>query len=99
SDARAARRARVFPILIAAGLVAAAAASFIAGRRTVRIEPPSVPSFHRLTFRRGVISTARFAPDGHTIVYAAAWDGARTGTLYSTRPESPESQKLNLPDA
>ena len=32
-------------------------------------------SFHRLTFRRGEVRTARFAPDGDTIVYSAAWDG------------------------
>src|SRR5262249_8291508 len=37
--------------------------------------PPLSPSFKQLTFRRGVVHTARFAPDGHTIVYGAAWEG------------------------
>ena len=35
--------------------------------------PP--PSYRQLTFRRGTIWNARFAPDGHTIVYSATWNG------------------------
>ena len=92
-------RRRIVPWLVAAAVLAGVAVAFDAGRRTVRIEPPSVPAFHRLTFRRGAINAARFAPDGHSMVYAAAWDGGRNMQLYSTRPESPESQRLNLPDA
>ena len=34
-----------------------------------------VPSYHRLSFRRGTILSARFAPDGQTVVYGASWDG------------------------
>ena len=33
-------------------------------------------AFRRLTFRRGEVRTARFAPDGDTIVYSASWDGS-----------------------
>src|SRR5215470_1871065 len=36
----------------------------------------SLPDFQQLTFRRGRIRSARFAPDGKTAVYAAAWEGA-----------------------
>jgi len=50
----------------------------------------------RLTFRRGLVNSARFAPDGQTIVYAAAWDGAREPELFTTRKESPESLPLPL---
>ena len=32
-------------------------------------------SFKRLTFRRGTVHSARFTPDGHGVVYAAAWEG------------------------
>jgi serine/threonine protein kinase len=56
------------------------------------------PSFQRLTFRRGTILAARFAPDGQTIVYGAAWEG-QPCRLFSTRPESPESSALILPEA
>src|SRR5262249_37329859 len=31
------------------------------------------PDFQRLTFLRGAIISARFAPDGRTVVYGAAW--------------------------
>ncbi len=49
----------------------------------------SSPEFQRLTFRRGVIPLARFAPDGHSVVYGAGWEGAPT-TAYSVRLDSPE---------
>src|SRR6185369_6789258 len=41
--------------------------------RSFRGSNPS-PSFQRLTFRRGTVWRARFAPDGHTVVYGAAWE-------------------------
>ena len=59
---------------------------------------PSAPTFQRLSFRRGTILSARFAPDGRTVVYGAAWEGEPC-RLFSTRPESPESSPLMLPDA
>ena len=33
------------------------------------------PLYRQLTFRRGTVRNARFAPDGQTIVYSAAWEG------------------------
>jgi serine/threonine protein kinase len=74
---------------------AALAGAFLLGRRSVESD---APTFHRLTFRRGSIRSARVAPDGQTIVYGAAWDGDPI-RLYTTRPESPESRRLDLPDA
>jgi DNA-binding winged helix-turn-helix (wHTH) protein len=43
-----------------------------AGRRMER-EP--APVLHRLTFRRGTVWNARFAPDGNSVIYGAAWEG------------------------
>jgi eukaryotic-like serine/threonine-protein kinase len=60
-----------------------------------RIAPP--PSFKQLTFRRGVVHTARFAPDGHTVVYGAAWEG-NPSQVFSARLEGPESSSLGLPE-
>jgi WD40 repeat protein len=54
--------------------------------------------FHRLTFRNGTLWSARFAPDGETIVYSAAWDGDPV-RLFMTRLDTPDSTPLSLPDA
>ncbi|HEY7573638.1 MAG TPA: serine/threonine-protein kinase, partial [Thermoanaerobaculia bacterium] len=58
----------------------------------------ALPTFQRLSFRRGTILSARFAPDGQTVIYGASWDGEPV-RLYSNRPESPESSPLMIPDA
>jgi serine/threonine protein kinase/Tol biopolymer transport system component len=55
-------------------------------------------NFQRLSFRRGTILSARFAPDAQTVIYGAAWEGSPF-RLFSTRRESPESSPLMLPDA
>ncbi len=54
-----------------------------------------VPSFQRLTYGRGVLGQARFAPDGSTIVYSAAWDG-KPEAAYTTRIENPGARALDL---
>ena len=51
------------------------------------------PAYHPLTFRRGIVHSARFAPDGKTVIYSAAWEG-KPLDLYTTRPESPQSQQM-----
>ncbi|HSB76828.1 MAG TPA: protein kinase [Terriglobales bacterium] len=65
---------------------------FLAGRR---FSGDFQPTFHRLTFRRGTILTARFASDGKTVVYGAAWDGNKPEVFLAT-PDSPESRPLGL---
>jgi DNA-binding winged helix-turn-helix (wHTH) protein/Tol biopolymer transport system component len=55
-------------------------------------------SFKRVTFRRGVIQHAKFAPDGRTVVYGAAWDG-HSSEIYSAVPEGTESRPLGLPES
>ncbi len=54
--------------------------------------------FRQLTFRDGEIGNARFAPDGQTVVYDAAWGGAQV-EAYLTRLESPESSPLGVKNA
>jgi hypothetical protein len=61
-------------------LVGAAGATFLA-YRMLRVNPPS---FHQLTFRRGTIFQARFAPDRETVVYSASWEAEPTG-LFAAR--------------
>jgi Tol biopolymer transport system component len=60
--------------------------------------PRAVPSYHALTFRRGLVHAARFGPDGQTIVYSAAWNGEKS-RLFVTRSDSPESRALEQTDA
>jgi Tol biopolymer transport system component len=60
---------------------------------------PSAPTFRRLTFRRGGIGNARFAPDGQTIVYGARWEGETGSSLYLTHPSGPESRRFEVPNA
>ena len=90
------RRATAVSLAAFAALILLAAA-FVAGTRFAE-GPPAIPTYKRLTFRRGTVTSARFAPDGNTIVYSAAWDGGRR-ELYTTRPESSESRSLNIQDA
>jgi Tol biopolymer transport system component len=56
----------------------------------------SQPTYQRLTFRRGALLRARFAPDAKTVVYGAAWDGADPQTFVVTG-DSPESRPLGVP--
>ncbi len=75
----------------------AAALLIVAGAMAIRLRPMvSVPaSYTQLTFRRGTISSARFAPDGQTVVYSAAWNGG-PNELYSMRIGSHEARSLGI---
>ena len=55
----------------------------------------TLPRFRKITFRRGHIMSARFAPDG-TIVYGAAWEG-QSLEVFQARRGNPESRSLGLP--
>ena len=90
------RRATAMSLAVV-GLLVLLAVAFVAGTRFTD-GPPAIPTYKRLTFRRGTVTSARFAPDGNTIVYSAAWEGGRR-ELFSTRPESSESRSLNIQDA
>jgi len=60
-----------------------------------KIPKAAAPTFHRLTFRSGALHNARFTSDGQTIVYGATWIG-EPQSLFSVRPESPESRSFNI---
>jgi eukaryotic-like serine/threonine-protein kinase len=87
-------RARV-PVLAGA---AAVAVGIALGHFVWKPTKPSNPTYRRLTFRRGNVGTARFAPDGRSVVYGASWEG-RPIEIYTTRPEGPESTPLGIPGA
>ena len=75
---------------LAAGLIPAA---YLANR----LFRSELPSFQRLTFRRGDVYAARFAPGG-AVVYSSEWDGS-PATVYSVQPGNREALTLNLPSA
>ncbi|MFI5169991.1 MAG: winged helix-turn-helix domain-containing protein, partial [Vicinamibacterales bacterium] len=95
TQSRTRQRPRLIPWLGAALLVAAAlAGAWALGLRTAKLESPS---FTRLTFRRGIVQSARFAPDGQTILYGAGWEG-EPSRIYIGRADSLDSRPLDLPE-
>ena len=73
----------------------AAALGLYAGKLVFTPPPLQPPLYRQLTFRRGSIRSARFAPDGQTILYSAAWQGNPTD-VFTARPEAPESRSMGL---
>jgi eukaryotic-like serine/threonine-protein kinase len=57
-----------------------------------------IPRFTQVTFRSGTVLSARFAPDGETIIYSAAWNG-QPYQLFMSRMDSAESRPLGVTDA
>jgi eukaryotic-like serine/threonine-protein kinase len=89
------RRALVYGAASVGFLAAGLAGGVLLDRR---LRPSAVsPSFRRLTFRRGIIRSARFAPDGQTILFGAGWDGGRC-RVHTVRIDGPESRPLDFPD-
>jgi DNA-binding beta-propeller fold protein YncE/predicted Ser/Thr protein kinase len=82
------------PALLAAALALAAGlfSGYRAGKKAGYVPPPN---YQQLSFRRGEVYSARFAPDGQSVVYAAAWDG-KPVELFSTRTDRPESRDFGL---
>ena len=86
-----------WPAFVAlAALVIAAIAAF-ALRERAQPAAATAPTFQRITFRRGAVNTARFAPDGQ-VVYSAAWEGA-SRVLYAVGSNSRDSSALEIKDA
>ncbi len=54
-----------------------------------------VPRYRQLTFQSGSIASARFAPDGRTVIYGACWGAGRL-ELYAGRTEGATSRALEV---
>ena len=80
----------------AIAIAAALAATYYLARRGA---PPSAPRFHQLTFQRGTIYGAKFAPDGQSILFSAAWNGAPKPQIYTTRTDALMSRPIDLQDS
>jgi Tol biopolymer transport system component len=58
-----------------------------------RMAKPSPPRFEKLTFAPQLVTNARFAPDGRTVVFSAAREG-NTSELFVRHPENPQPRAL-----
>ena len=90
-----ASRARKVLALGGAALLGAILAGFFL---TQYRGPTSAAAYHLLTYRRGAIRMARFAPDGQTVVYSAAWEG-RPVEIFTTRVGTPEARPIGVAGA
>jgi Tol biopolymer transport system component/predicted Ser/Thr protein kinase len=88
-------RRRLLPPLLFLGFLLTLAAGLLAGKRLWGRLPPNAPLYQEITFRRGEIRSARFAPDGQTILYSAAWQGNPV-EVFSGRQGTVESRSLGL---
>ena len=82
----------------ALALLAALAIGAVLHALSSNTSPAAVPTLTRLTFRRGIIESARFSSDGQTIVYGGQWDGAAP-EVFTARRGSPESRALGFTEA
>jgi eukaryotic-like serine/threonine-protein kinase len=94
APAATARRSSVWPLLAVCVLLALGAGLY-GGKLLFTAEPLPPPTYRQLTFRRGSIRSARFAPDGQTILYSAAWQGSPVD-VFTARPEAPEARSMGL---
>ncbi len=92
-----ARGSRLVPVLGIGTLtlVAGLGAGLLTGRASA---PRRMPTFQAITFQRGSVQSARFGPDGRTILFGAAFEG-RPVTVYSTMTGAGDSRPLDLPSA
>lgn len=78
-------------LVVAAGGTLVAAGVWL-GRSNVQSQPVEI---QRLTMNRGTVYSARFAPDGRTVIYAASWERAPV-ELFSTDLKFGGSRALGL---
>jgi Tol biopolymer transport system component len=82
-------------VVFAVAILLALAAGLYGGKLFFPTSPAAPPTYRQLTFRRGSIRSARFAPDGQTILYSAAWQGSPVD-VFTARPEAPEARSMGL---
>jgi len=83
---------RLQPLIVVLLVAMAAGLGYLFGHKG---KASSEVTYHQLTFRKGTVLSARFAPDNRTVIYSAAWAGLAP-ELYSTRADTIESRPLGL---
>ena len=77
-------------LLLSAAVVIGASGAYL----VLRMIPPT---YRLLTFKRGVITGARFSTDGKSVFYSGAF-GAEPSRVFMTRLEGTASELINLQD-
>jgi enoyl-CoA hydratase/carnithine racemase/DNA-binding winged helix-turn-helix (wHTH) protein/Tol biopolymer transport system component len=83
------RYAWIYAVCLAAALAGAGLTLLLGNWRVPQA------TFQQITFRRGSIWSARFAPDGQTILYTAHWEG-EPSRLYLSNRVSPEARTVGF---
>ena len=74
------------PWMAAVGLVSGAVLSAIVKKEVI---------YRKVTYGRGIVSSARFAADGNNIIYSAQWNGQPID-IFLIKQDNPESHSLKL---
>jgi len=82
-------------VLVSLAVATVVAAAFWLGAHLL---PPASPQFRKLTFQRGHVYLARFAPDPRTVLYSASWSG-NPSEVFSTVAGSQDSRPLGISNA
>ena len=91
---------RVSPVLLALFYVVSVIGAAYGAWMWANRKPKETPEvlFRRMTFRRGEVRSARFTPDGETIVYSAAWDG-QPSQIFVVSRSATEARSLEIPES
>jgi eukaryotic-like serine/threonine-protein kinase len=94
----AAAAARRGPRILSIAASSLAALAFLAagGLLATRMRHAREPVFRQLTYHRGYVESARFSPDGQTVIYGSTRRDQPV-KIYSARLDSIESTPLDLP--
>lgn len=85
------RNRQWYSAALAGALLAALVAGWFAHR--MMETRTSLPTFQRMTYRRGSVYSGRLSSDGNSVIYSADWDGGAT-EIYVLSKEFPESRSL-----
>ncbi len=84
----------IVPALVVAAIAAVVGGAWV-GRRSATTTPPQ---YRTLSFGNGFVHSARFTPDGQTVLYGAAFEG-RPLALFSTRVDGFDSRPVDVPSS
>jgi len=80
--------------LAALGVAAALALGFVAFRIGQRSASTPLPRYHQITYQEGAIASAKFSPDGQTVLCAARF--SKSFEIYSGRLDSTGLRPLDI---
>lgn len=85
--------ARTLAAVAAVALILLIPATWFLARSTARLQPPT---FTQLTFQQGYVGSARFLPDGQSVIMASRWGTDRTLALYTANINSQGARPLGV---